>query len=389
MPRTDSTTSPCRMPAFAPGESATTCQAVTPWEESIQVTPSSGSMKLERYWKFSTANTTAANVRRPKLPPPAAFASYRSCKYTNILRTTYVSTSASSESQIPICVNPLLYYCYRDAVSPKRSVSHLWKMAYRLSYEVNYLKLEAQAASEEPISRHQNHLPVTCGQRHVPLGQQVAAIGQNFSVSGDESGELLTNLNAQVGIEVINRLAVGILLRDCWPVDPFVARDDLGSGMRNLCRKSGGGADSVLCRQLISERSLDGTFIRRQHSAVGVNHGHVEIAGKLLLVNQPCAHRAQLASVIGEYVRKIIRQIVGAGNSAAPEDRGVARCIVKHRRGDAGFLAEIVFNGNFFVQIIFEDGMPAVEQQCRERIQLVQSRLQVPGDARGRSEERR
>ena len=50
------------------------------------------------------------------------------------------------------------------------------------------LELEAQAASEEPIGRYEDNLAVTGGESNVTLSEQVAAVGQNFGVTRDESG---------------------------------------------------------------------------------------------------------------------------------------------------------------------------------------------------------
>ena len=49
-----------------------------------------------------------------------------------------------------------------------------------------HLKLEADPTAEEAIGRDQDDLTVVCGQGDVALGKDIAAIGHDFGVAGDE-----------------------------------------------------------------------------------------------------------------------------------------------------------------------------------------------------------
>src|SRR5579863_2358073 len=64
------TWSPVRSPAFAAGESGETCQATTPDCPSIQDTPSSGAVNIDRCWKLMTPKTMAARVARARTAAP-------------------------------------------------------------------------------------------------------------------------------------------------------------------------------------------------------------------------------------------------------------------------------------------------------------------------------
>src|ERR1700730_4760178 len=130
IPRTDSTRSPCLIPAFAAGESATTCQATTPCGESIQVTPSSGRINLYLYQKFSTATITAASVRSARTTSPNRIRMLSFIKKHPYRSHQYASTSGSSESQIPIRVNLLNCVFYSDLWSPVQRQFRLWKASY-------------------------------------------------------------------------------------------------------------------------------------------------------------------------------------------------------------------------------------------------------------------
>ena len=110
------------------------------------------------------------------------------------------------------------------------------------------LKLEAQAAPEEPVGRYEDDLAVAGGKRYITLSEQIAAIRQNFGMAGDKSGEPLANLDAEVWIDMIRGLAVGVLRGDSGPADPFIAGDDFRAGARN------GGGESRGCAGAIHGR---------------------------------------------------------------------------------------------------------------------------------------
>ena len=94
----------------------------------------------------------------------------------------------------------------------------MWKVASRLQYCGKYLELEAQAAPEEPIGRYEDNLAVAGGKSHVTLGEKIAAVGQNLGVAGDKSGQTLANLHAQVRVDVVSGLAVGVLWETAGPL---------------------------------------------------------------------------------------------------------------------------------------------------------------------------
>src|SRR5580692_2484227 len=62
--------SPVRRPAFAPGEFGDTCQATTVDCLSIQDTPSSGAVNIDRCWKLIMPKTIAARVARARTAAP-------------------------------------------------------------------------------------------------------------------------------------------------------------------------------------------------------------------------------------------------------------------------------------------------------------------------------
>src|SRR5580698_6494666 len=109
-----------------------------------------------------------------------------------------------------------------------------------------YLKLEAQAAAEEAIGRHEDDPAVVGGKSHVALREQVAAIGQDFGVTGNEPGQALTNLDTQVRIDVVRGVAVGGVRGERGSTEPFIAGDDLGGSGGNGSGKTGGRAGAIL-----------------------------------------------------------------------------------------------------------------------------------------------
>src|ERR1700683_5492799 len=65
------TWSSVRRPAFAAGEFGETCQATTPDGLSIQDTPSSGAVNMDRCWKLIMPNTMAARVAKARTAAPS------------------------------------------------------------------------------------------------------------------------------------------------------------------------------------------------------------------------------------------------------------------------------------------------------------------------------
>ena len=123
---------------------------------------------------------------------------------------------------------------------------------------------------------------------------------------------------------MIGGLTVGVLLRDDRTVDPAVAGNDLGAGARNFCGKASGSADPILGGEFVAQGGFHRAFIGREGAGVGVNHGHVEIAGEPLLVDQTEAHGTHVAGVVGKHVGEIVRKIIGTGNGAVAENGGVS-----------------------------------------------------------------
>jgi len=74
------------------------------------------------------------------------------------------------------------------------------------------LELEAQAASEEAVRRDQDDGPVTGRNWDVALCEQVPHVGLNLDAAQENIRERLPDLHAQIGIEVVQGLAVRILL---------------------------------------------------------------------------------------------------------------------------------------------------------------------------------
>ena len=92
-----------------------------------------------------------------------------------------------------------------------------------------FLKLDAQTTPEIPVGRHEQDSTISRGDWDVPLGEQVAEIGDCLHMTGEEAWQGLPDFHAQKWVKVIKRLAVGVLMRNDRARDPFVAGGNLGS----------------------------------------------------------------------------------------------------------------------------------------------------------------
>src|ERR1700683_5279893 len=100
------------------------------------------------------------------------------------------------------------------------------------------------------------------GQGNVTLCQEVTAVGQEFRVTWDEAWQRLVNPEAQIRVEVIERLAIRIHGRDHRAIDPFVASSKPRPNAGHSCGKAPARALAIAHRQLVSYGRLRGVFRR-------------------------------------------------------------------------------------------------------------------------------
>src|ERR1700722_19273090 len=274
----------------------------------------------------------------------------------------------------------------------KRIHTHLSKMPYGIPFLGTVfpitvvrtsLELEAHPTPEEPVRWDEDKLTIVRRESDVALGENVTAIRKNFGMARYEFGQTLAQLNAEIGIQVIRGLAIRVLLRDDRTVDPPIAGSKLGAGTWNFCSDAGRRADAITRSQLIPQGGFDRTLIGSQGASVRINHGHIEIAGEALLVDEAHAERVHVAGVISKNIREIIRKIIRSGNGTVTKDCGVAGGIVKNRGGQAGRFGEVVLDRKFFVDAVFKDGMPIAAKQGGKLIQLIHGGLERARGAGG------
>src|SRR5579864_4321017 len=95
------------------------------------------------------------------------------------------------------------------------------------------LKLKAQATAEIAIGGNKDHRTVPRRDWDVSLSQQVAHIRLNRQMTRENVRERLADLHTQVGVDVVERLAVGILMRHGWSAEPLVACRELRAEARD------------------------------------------------------------------------------------------------------------------------------------------------------------
>src|SRR6202044_1430088 len=116
---------------------------------------------------------------------------------------------------------------------------HLWKVYSRFQYAqgttalTTASELKAQSALDEAVRRDQHYRSVARRHWDVALGQEVADIRLDFHVAGEHIRKRLPDLHAEVGVDLIDGLAVGVEVRDGRAAQPLVARRELGAQARH------------------------------------------------------------------------------------------------------------------------------------------------------------
>src|SRR5580700_7824891 len=96
------------------------------------------------------------------------------------------------------------------------------------------LELESQTAAEIAVGGHQHELMAVDGDRDNTLLEKVADICLHLDARREDVGKRLANTHAEIGVDSIHGLAVGILLRDGRPVEPLIANHKPGIDAWNL-----------------------------------------------------------------------------------------------------------------------------------------------------------
>src|SRR5471032_505367 len=143
------------------------------------------------------------------------------------------------------------------------------------------LELKTKPTAEIPIGWDQHDSTVRGSQGNVPLGKEVTAISQEFCVAWDKPWKRLVNPKAQIGIQMIERLAVRIQCGDDRTVDPFVASGKLCSNAGYSCGKPSTRALTIAHRQLVSQGCLRGLLSRGQCARIFVDNRRRNVVRKL------------------------------------------------------------------------------------------------------------
>src|SRR5450432_8493 len=262
-----------------------------------------------------------------------------------------------------------ILYSTAAGADPKRYT--LWKVAYSFS-KLNFgSKLNAQTTSERSKRRDQHGSPVLAIQRHIPLRQNVVAVRYRLPMARAKLGQGLADAHVEVGIHLVDRLAVSVQTRDRLTAHPFVAGSDLRSGARH-----GGGdrsADGVVHGSLqhFAQRAIDkigGT----QRPGKRIDRGDLDIVGDFFTQRHPRAPTVHGPAIVGERVGKIILEVVGRRQIAASAIHGYVGVVIVERSDlQLTTRPQLAVRGDFFVPAAFQYRPAVPPKQRRKGIESV------------------